>query len=134
MYLISYFSCQQIKRARWVMAAIIALGCGIPCIAQKSAPAPNVQIISVQGYPELRVDGHPFFVHAAEFSYYRVPKDLWSHSLDRFRELGINTIDLHIPWNWHELREGEFDFDGHTSPRRDLRGLLQMISEKGFYL
>lgn len=88
----------------------------------------------MQGYPELRVDGRPFFVHAAEFSYYRVPPDLWSHSLDRFRELGINTIDLRIPWNWHEVRENEFDFDGHTNPRRDLRGLLRMIADKGFYL
>lgn len=95
---------------------------------------PAVQIISVQGYPELIVDGRPFFVHAGEFSYYRIPPDLWSHSLDRFHELGINTIDLHIPWNWHEVSEGEFDFDGHTNPRRDLRGLLKMISEKGFYL
>jgi len=116
------------------MAAVIGLASGIPCDAQRPAPAPGVQIISVQGYPEWRVDGHPFFVHAAEFSYYRIPKDLWSHSLDRFRELVINTIDLHIPCNWHELREGELDFDGHTNPRRDLRGLLQMISEKGFYL
>lgn len=130
----SYFSSQQIKRTAWLIAAVIALGCSVPCIAQNPASTLGVQIVPVQGYPELRVDGHPFFVHAAEFSYYRVPKDLWTHSLERFRELGINTIDLHIPWNWHELREGEFDFDGHTSPRRDLRGLLQMISEKGFYL
>ncbi len=115
----------------------MAIACALPSVAQKSAPArraTSVQIISVQGYPELRVDGHPFFVHAAEFSYYRVPADLWSHSLDRFHELGINTIDLRIPWNWHEIREGEFDFDGHTNPRRDLRGLLKMISDKGFYL
>jgi hypothetical protein len=119
-----------------IITAAIALVCALPSIAHKSTPssAPGIQIVSVQGYPELRVDGHPFFVHAAEFSYYRVPPDLWSHSLDRFRELGINTIDLRIPWNWHEIREGEFDFDGHTNPRRDLRGLLQMISQKGFYL
>jgi hypothetical protein len=120
----------------WLIILAIAISCALPSIAQKSVPpsAPSAQIVSVQGYPELLVDGRPFFVHAAEFSYYRVPPDLWSHSLDRFHELGINTIDLHIPWNWHETREGEFDFDGHTNPRRDLRGLLKMISEKGFYL
>src|ERR1700682_5606092 len=56
--------------------------------------------------------------------------DLWFRSLDRYRELGINTIDLRIPWNWHEIRDAEFDFDGHTNPRRNLRGLLQLIAEK----
>jgi Glycosyl hydrolases family 35 len=126
----------RFNRCAWLITVAIAITCALPSTAQKSAPslAQGVQIISVQGYPELRVDGRPFFVHAAEFSYYRVPPDLWSHSLDRFHELGINTIDLRIPWNWHEIRESEIDFDGHTNPRRDLRGLLKMISEKGFYL
>ena len=50
--------------------------------------------------------------------------DQWDTSLDRIKELGFNTIDLYVPWNWHELSDGEFDFDGHTNPRRDLRGLL----------
>jgi hypothetical protein len=128
----------KFHRCAWLIALATAITFSLPGLAQKSAPATSTpsgaQIISVQGYPELLVDGHPFFVHAAEFSYYRVPADLWGHSLDRFRELGINTIDLRIPWNWHEIREGEFDFDGHTNPRRDLRGLLKMIADKGFYL
>jgi hypothetical protein len=93
-----------------------------------------VRIANVHGYSELVVDGRAFFVHAAEFSYYRIPRDLWNQSLDKYKELGINTIDLRIPWNWHEVREGEFDFDGHSNPRRDLRGLLRMITEKHFRL
>ncbi len=97
-------------------------------------PALGVQLISVNGCPELHVDGRPFFVHAAEFSYFRIPRDLWSDSLDRYRDLGINTIDIRIPWNWHEPAEGAFDFDGRTNPRRDLRALLRMIAEKGFRL
>ncbi len=104
--------------------------------AAKEEPPPTlgVQLEIVNGYPELRVDGHPFFIHAAEFDYFRVPRDLWSDSLDRYRDLGINTIDIRIPWNWHEPTEGNFDFDGHTNPRRDLRSLLKMIAEKGFRL
>jgi hypothetical protein len=80
------------------------------------------------------VGGRAFFIHAAEFSYYRIPHDLWEQSLDKYREVGINTIDLRIPWNWHEANEGDLDFDGHSNPRRDLRGLLRMIAVKGFRL
>ena len=89
-----------------------------------------MQIASHADEPELLVDGVPFFVHAAQFDYFRIPADLWFRSLDRYRELGINTIDLRIPWNWHEVRDAEFDFDGHTNPRRNLRGLLRLIAEK----
>ena len=94
----------------------------------------GVRIIQHGGYPELQVDGKPFFVNSAEFFYPRIPRNLWEPSLDRYRELGINTISLSIPWNWHEPREGEFDFDGHTNPRRDLRALLKLIGGKGFKL
>jgi Glycosyl hydrolases family 35 len=94
----------------------------------------GVQIVVRGGYPELRVDGVPFFVHSAAFHYYRIPRDQWSFLLDRYRAMGINTIDIYIPWNWHEPREGEFDFDGHTNPRRDLRALLQLITADGFRL
>ncbi|HEV2297842.1 MAG TPA: beta-galactosidase [Candidatus Acidoferrales bacterium] len=107
---------------------------GIP---QKIAPAASprgLEIVAHGGYPELRIDGAPFFIHSAAFHYYRIPRDQWSYLLDRYRDLGINTIDIYIPWNWHEPREGEFDFDGHSNPRRDLRALLQMIAGKGFKL
>jgi hypothetical protein len=86
------------------------------------------------GYPELRFKGEPFFIHSAAFFYYRVPRDLWEVSLERYRGLGINTIDIYIPWNWHELSDGEFDFDGHTNSRRDLRGLLKLLANKNLKL
>jgi Glycosyl hydrolases family 35 len=90
----------------------------------------GVEIVDHAGYPELRVDGVPFFIHSAAFFYYRMPRDQWELMLERYRALGINTIDVYIPWNWHEPMEGEFDFDGHTNPRRDLRALLAMIAQK----
>jgi len=93
-----------------------------------------VEIVSNAGWPELRVDGKPFFVHAASFDYFRIPADLWPQCLDRYRDLGINTIDLRIPWNWHEPAAESHDFSGATNPRRDLRGLLHLIADRGFKL
>lgn len=95
---------------------------------------PGLEIVQHGGYPELRVEGQPFFIHSAAFFYYRIPRDLWEAMLNRYHALGINTIDIYIPWNWHEPKEGEFDFDGHTNPRRDLRSLLTLITNKGFRL
>ncbi len=76
----------------------------------------------------------PAFVYAASFFYERVPRSQWKPSLERYHALGINTIDLYVMWNWHELRDGDFDFTGRTNARRDLRGLLALIHREGFAL
>jgi len=123
-----------------LLAAAVVLFSAGSTVAQ--SPGPAARPAGVRGaeirvtgtYPELRVDGEPFFIHSAAFFYYRLPRDLWEASLEAHRSLGINTIDLAIPWNWHELRPGEFDFEGTTNARRDLRGLLKLITEKGFKL
>ncbi len=93
-------------------------------------PPAGIAIVDHNGFPELRVDGAPFFIHSAAFFYFRMPRDQWEPMLEHYRRLGINTIDIYIPWNWHEPKEGEFDFDGHTNPRRDLRALLGIIAQK----
>ena len=52
--------------------------------------------------------------------------------MDRLQALGINTLDLYVPWNWHELADGDFDFNGRTSPRRDLHDVLRLARAHGF--
>lgn len=99
-----------------------------------AAPLRHVEIVQHGGYPEMCVDGAPFFIHSAAFFYYRVPREMWDLTLERYRAAGINTIDLYIPWNWHEPAEGALDFDGHSNPRRDLRGLLRLIAQKRLHL
>ena len=99
-----------------------------------ASTAGGLEIVENGGYPELRVDGKPFFIHSAAFFYYRIPVDQWEHLLQVYRSYGINTIDLYIPWNWHEPKEGETDFDGHTNPRRNLRALLALIESANLRL
>ena len=99
-----------------------------------NSAAGGLEIVENGGYPELRVDGKPFFIHSAAFFYYRIPVDQWEHLLQVYRSYGINTIDLYIPWNWHEPKEGEIDFDGHTNPRRNLRALLALIESANLRL
>lgn len=94
----------------------------------------GAKLVEHGGYPELRIDGTPFFIHSATFFYDRIPADQWERLLRIYRAAGINTIDLYIPWNWHEPKEGEQDFDGHTNPRRNLRALLALIARYDFKL
>lgn len=117
-----------------LLLSAAATGAQKPAEKTPKPPQRGVEVVQNNSYTELHVDGKPFFVHSATFHYFRIPNDLWETSLKRYRALGINTIDLPIPWNWHEPQDGAMDFDGHTHRRRNLRRLLRLIAESGFRL
>lgn len=70
-------------------------------------------------------------VEAVEFPYYLFPNSLWERELVWLKTVGFRTIEFSIPWNWHQLAPGEFDFAGRTSPRRDVAGLLRILRRLG---
>ena len=92
----------------------------------------NFPIQPGNGYPQFQLHGQPFFAHSAAFFYNRIPRDEWAASLVKLKEMGINTVDLYIAWNWHEPQEGKLDFDGHSNPRRNVKALMEMTREMGF--
>jgi hypothetical protein len=81
---------------------------------------------------QARAAQPPFFLYGATFFYERVPRAQWPQALDRYKRMGINTIDLYVMWNWHEPQRGTVDFTGRTNPRRDLIGLLRLLHAGGF--
>jgi len=82
----------------------------------------------------LLINGEPFFIYSGEIHYFRIPKDKWQDRLKRAKETGLNTISTYIPWSWHETQEGKFDFNGKTSPERDLLHFIKLVSNMGFFL
>jgi amino acid transporter len=92
------------------------------------------RVTSDHGYPIFTVDGKPFFLYGAAFFYERMPREQWKAALQAYKNLGINTIDLYLIWNWHEPSEGVADFSGSTDPRRDLLTLLKLTHQLGFKL
>lgn len=79
------------------------------------------------------LDGKPFFFYSGEIQYFREKKSLWPKHLKKLKAAGCNAVTTYIPWSWHELEEGRFDFTGETLPERDLLGFLEMVQEAGLY-
>jgi hypothetical protein len=69
----------------------------------------------------------PGYVQAVEFPYYLYPRTLWERELVWLKTIGVSTVEFSIPWNWHQLQPGEFDFTGRTSPRRDLVAFVRLL-------
>lgn len=72
-------------------------------------------------------DPQPEYVMAVEFPYYQYPRAQWERELVWMKTIGVRTVAFSIPWNWHQLQPGEFDFTGRTSPRRDLVGFVRIL-------
>jgi hypothetical protein len=118
---------------RFSLAAFLALiGICIEIGLGNAQVNDNSPVRVVDGYPQFQLHGRPFFAHSAAFFYNRIPREEWGASLVRLKEMGINTIDLYVAWNWHEPEEGKLDFDGRSNPRRDVKRLMEMIDEMGF--
>jgi beta-galactosidase GanA len=69
---------------------------------------------------------------SAEIHYFRVPKKYWSICFERIKKAGFRIISTFVPWNLHEERPGEFDFQGFDNPYKDLIVFLELAREFGF--
>ena len=79
------------------------------------------------------LDDKKVFLNSGEIHYFRIKRELWDKHLEAARDAGLTAVSTYVPWAWHEEEEGLFDFDGSTSPGRDLRGWLQRCKAHGLY-
>ncbi len=120
---------------RGCIAGVMVLACVLAFTRVVDAQCFGGSVIAQRdGRPTLLVDGRPFFFYGAAFFYERIPATRWRASMLALRAMGFNTLDLYVPWNWHETADGAFDFDGHTNARRNLRGVLALARELHFKL
>jgi beta-galactosidase len=62
--------------------------------------------------------------------YARVPHELWADRLLRLKRAGFNCVEIYTFWNWHEPKEGVFNFSGD----HDLDAFLKLVKKMGMYV
>ncbi|HWR34041.1 MAG TPA: beta-galactosidase family protein [Chitinophagaceae bacterium] len=62
------------------------------------------------GKNDFLLDGQPFQIISGEMHPARIPKEYWKHRIQMAKAMGCNTIAVYIFWNYHEAKEGIFDF------------------------
>ncbi|MDD5546342.1 MAG: beta-galactosidase [Candidatus Omnitrophica bacterium] len=76
------------------------------------------------------INGKRVMLYGGEFHYFRVPHELWEDRLRKMKAAGLNLVATYIPWNFHEMKEGEFIWEGD----RDLDKFVTLTEKYGFYL
>jgi beta-galactosidase len=79
------------------------------------------------------LNGQKVFLNSGEIHYFRIKRELWDKHLEAAKEAGLTAISTYVPWAWHEVHEGTFDFDGASCPERDLKGWLQRCQAHGLH-
>ncbi|XP_057709409.1 beta-galactosidase-1-like protein isoform X1 [Corythoichthys intestinalis] len=72
-------------------------------------------------------DGHPFQYISGSIHYSRIPRFYWKDRLLKMYMTGLNTIQIYVPWNFHETVEGVHNFTGD----RDLEHFLDLANQTG---
>lgn len=78
---------------------------------------------------DFLLDGNPVQLISGSIHYFRVVPPYWRHRLEMLRAMGCNTVELYIPWNFHEPKQGQFDFTGH----QDVVHFIKLAEELGLY-
>jgi len=82
----------------------------------------------------LVVNGEKIPLLSGEFHYFRSPKIWWPDILKTIKKGGFRIISSYVCWDFHEIKEGEYDFTGKTSDERDLSGFLEECKRQGLYI
>uniref|UniRef100_UPI00398F80F3 beta-galactosidase-1-like protein isoform X2 n=1 Tax=Pristiophorus japonicus TaxID=55135 RepID=UPI00398F80F3 len=72
-------------------------------------------------------DGSCFRYISGSIHYFRVPQIYWKDRLKKMYMAGLNAIQVYVPWNYHEMTPGNFDFD----KSRDVEYFLSLAQEMG---
>lgn len=59
--------------------------------------------------------------------YFRVVPEYWLDRLEKLKALGCNTVETYIPWNFHEPKEGIFEFQN----QKDLAKFTKLAQSLG---
>lgn len=83
------------------------------------------------GASEFVLDGKPMQMISCEMHPARIPVEYWPHRIRMAKAMGCNTIAAYIFWNYHEPREGVFDF---TTGNRNVAGFVRAVQAEGLWV
>src|SRR5690348_12261919 len=77
------------------------------------------------------LDNKPFQIISGEMHPARIPKEYWRHRIQMAKAMGCNTIAAYIFWNYHETKEGQFDF---SSGNHNVAEFIRLCKDEGMWV
>ncbi len=80
---------------------------------------------------DFLLDGKPFQIISGEMHPARIPREYWQQRIQMAKAMGCNTIAAYIFWNYHEQKEGVFDF---KAGNRDVAAFIRTCQQEGMWV
>ncbi|RAP77009.1 glycoside hydrolase family 35 protein [Paenibacillus montanisoli] len=87
--------------------------------------------------PTFTVEGNQFVYNgenvriiSGAMHYFRIVPEYWRDRLMKLRACGFNTVETYVPWNLHEPKEGQFNFNGIA----DIEQFIRLAGEIGLFV
>lgn len=114
-------------RRQLLQGALAALGGGL--LAQTAEAQPPAARFAI-GAQDFLLDGRPLQIRCGEMHFARVPRAYWLHRLQLIKAMGLNTVCAYLFWNYHEWRQGQFDWRG----QRDAAEFCRLAQSLGLWV
>ena len=75
------------------------------------------------------INGSYKILRGGSLQWFRLPECEWEDRLEKFKAAGFNTIDMYVPWNLIEPKEGEFNFS-----KPSITHFLDLAQANGLYV
>ncbi|MCQ2594684.1 MAG: beta-galactosidase [Treponemataceae bacterium] len=76
------------------------------------------------------ISGEPVQIISGAFHYFRTVPEYWRDRMEKLKNLGCNTVETYVPWNFHEENKGEYNFEG----MHNLEKFLQTAKDLGLFV
>ena len=61
---------------------------------------------------EIAIGKEKISLLSGEVHYWRLNPNSWKDALSRVRDMGLEIVSTYVPWQYHEVQRGVFDFTG----------------------
>ena len=85
----------------------------------------------VLGKTDFLLDGKPFQIISGEMHPARIPKAYWRQRIQMAKAMGCNTIAAYVFWNYHEEKQGVFDF---TTENRNIAEFVRICQQEKMWV
>jgi beta-galactosidase len=117
------------SRRRLLAGAAAALG-GLALPTAGAADTPRRAPRFAIGEHDFLLDGKPLQIRCGEMHFARVPRAYWPHRLKAIKAMGLNTVCAYLFWNFHEWREGRYDW----RDQRDAAEFCRLAQAEGLWV
>ena len=80
---------------------------------------------------DFLLDGKPFQIISGEMHPARIPVEYWRQRIQMAKAMGCNTIAAYIFWNYHETKEGVFDF---KTDNHNIAEFIRICQQEGMWV